>query len=102
MHLSCEKHTMLVKRQENTRSNIDFITLSIVVIIQQNYHIIKSMKQSVFSNIYKTDYHSKYVIPLRSKNLRKDYNKRATTHDAKIHRKQNTGFYKSKTRTNVE
>ena len=48
----------------NTRSNIGFISFSIVVIIQQNYILSKSMKRAVFSNIYKTDYQSKYVIPL--------------------------------------
>ena len=34
--------------------------------------------------------------------LKKDYNKWTTTHDSKIHRNQNTGFYISKTRTKMK
>ena len=36
------------------------------------------------------------------KSLRKNYNKRTTTHNSKTHSNQNTGFYISKTRTNME
>ena len=43
--LLCEKHTTCVKQQKR----IDFISFSIVVVIQQNYILPKSMKRSVFS-----------------------------------------------------
>ena len=46
------------------------------------------MKRAVFSNIYP------FVIY-------KDYNKRTTAHDSKIYTNKNTGFYISKTRTNM-
>ena len=49
---------------KNTLSNIDFISFSIAAIIPQNYILPKSRKRAIFSNIYKTDYQSKYVIPL--------------------------------------
>ena len=49
---------------KNTRSNIDFVSFSIVVIIQQNYILPKSRKHAICLNIYKTDYQNKYVIPL--------------------------------------
>ena len=41
---------------KNTLSNIDFISFSIVAVIQQNYILPKSRKHATFSNIYKTDY----------------------------------------------
>ena len=49
---------------KSTISNIDFISFSIVVIIQQSYILPKSRKRAACLNIYKTDYQNKYVIPL--------------------------------------
>ena len=45
------KHTTHIQRQENTLSNIDFISFSIVAVIQQNYILPKLRKRAIFSNI---------------------------------------------------
>ena len=45
------KHTTHIQRQENTLSNIDFISFSIVAVILQNYILPKSRKRAIFSNI---------------------------------------------------
>ena len=89
-------------KTKNTRSNIDFISFSIVVTILKIISFPNRGSVLYFRTYRRQTTKANMVIPLLSTKSRKDYNKRLTTHDSKIYTNQNTGLFISKTQTKME